>query len=97
MVHAKGCLPFVTLLDADVVISPVDIQLCKVSRSLKAVDQIVYEGEWVPIFMGYHVECTIVLYELEFTILLLNKEDQHTDWRLRWVNVTGGEGFFKEH
>jgi len=43
-IRVKGCLPFVALLDADIVVSPVDVQLCKVSCSLEAVDQIIYKG-----------------------------------------------------
>jgi hypothetical protein len=95
-VCAEGCLPFVTLLDVDIVESPADVQLCKVSYSLEAVDQVIYKGEWVPVFAGYHVEHTVVLYEAEFTILLLNKEDQCAYQKPRWVDATGGEGFLKK-
>jgi hypothetical protein len=74
MVHVESCLPFVTLLDVDIVVSPADVQLHKLSCSLKAVDQVIYKGEWVPILVGYHVEHAIVLYEVELPSFFLMKK-----------------------
>jgi len=88
-VCVEGCLPFIALLDADV-------QLHKVSRSLEAVDQVVHKGGQVPVFVGYRIERVIVLYEAEFTILLLNEEDQCAYRRPGWVDATSGEGFLEK-
>jgi len=97
VVHVEGCLPFIALLDADIVVSSADIQLHKVSHSLEVVDQVIYKGEQVPVFVGYHVEHVIVLYEAEFAVLLLNEEDRCAYRRLGWADATSGEGFLEEH
>ena len=92
MVCTESRFPFVALLDADIVVSPADIQLCKVSRSLEAVDQVIYKGEWVPVFAGYCVKRVIVLYKVEFAVLFLDEEDRCTYWRPGRSDATGGEG-----
>lgn len=93
VVGLEHCFPFVALFDLDIVVPPLDIQLREVPSSLKPMDQIVYEWEWVPIFLSYHIECTIVLDEAEFPILLLDEEDRCSDVRFGRADLSGGQSF----
>jgi hypothetical protein len=60
------------------------------------VDQVVYKGERVPVFAGYRVKRTIVLYKAEFAILLLDEEDRCTYRRPGWADAASGEGLLEK-
>jgi hypothetical protein len=74
----EGSLPLIALSDADIIVSPSYIELGEVSRALESMDEIVDEGKGVSIFSCDGVECSIVLDEVELTILLLDEEDWGT-------------------
>jgi hypothetical protein len=78
LICSEGGLPLIALSDADIIVSPSYIKLGEVSRALELMDEIVDEGEGVPIFSRDGVECSIVLDEAELTILLLDKKDWGT-------------------
>jgi hypothetical protein len=54
----------------------VDVQLSEVVRALELMDQVIDEGEWIPILPGDCIQGSIVLDEAELSILLLDEEDQ---------------------
>jgi hypothetical protein len=73
----KGSLPLIALSDADIIVSPSYIELGEVLCTFELIDEIINEGEGVLIFSCDGIECSIVLYEVELTILLLNGGE---DW-----------------
>ena len=60
--HEEGSFPLVPILDADVVVSPSDIEFGKQSASAKAVDGLGNEGRDVAILLGPFVDWSVVLY-----------------------------------
>jgi hypothetical protein len=71
-------LPLIALLDADIIVSPLYVELGEVSCTLESMDEIVDEGEGVLIFSCDGIEYLIVLDEAELTILLFDKKDWGT-------------------
>jgi hypothetical protein len=78
LICSEGGLPLISLSDADIIVSPSYIKLGEVSCALELMDEIVDEGEGVSIFSRDGIECSIVLDEVELTILLLDEEDWGT-------------------
>ena len=76
LVGRKGGFPLISLLDADIVVSPTYVELGEVLGSFKTVNDVGDEGKWVAILDRELVEAPVVLYEAEFAILLLHKEDR---------------------
>jgi hypothetical protein len=74
----EGSLPLIALSDANIIVSPSYIELGEVLCTLESIDEIVDEGKKVSIFSCDGVECSIVLDEVELTILLLDEEDWGT-------------------
>src|SRR6266545_3826281 len=71
----KYRFPFISFLDADIVITPMNIHLDKTIVFTKIVNQFVDTREWISIAYGLGVEITIVLYGAEISIFLRNKEE----------------------
>ena len=92
----KCCLPFVTFMDADIVVSPAYIEFGEVFRAFKLMDEVVNNGEGVAIFSCDSVQCPVVLYETKLAILFLDEEDWCTNGGLGRVDTTCHESFFKE-
>jgi hypothetical protein len=55
-------LPLITFLDADIVVSPVHIELGEVVYTLEVMDQVINEREGVVILLCDGIEGTVVLY-----------------------------------
>jgi len=60
-VGMKGCLLFVSGLDAYIIETPADIQFCEIPGSAELGDEFRDEGERVSVFDSYGVQCTVVL------------------------------------
>src|SRR5258708_3498270 len=57
----EGGFPFITLFDADVIVTPTDVEFCKVMGRLEFVDEFRDEWEWEIIFDSDIVEFMVVL------------------------------------
>ena len=68
-------LPFISFLDADVVISPSNVHLGEIFHSFQFVDEGGDEGKWVCVFNHVFIEISIVLAGVEPSIFLLNEEE----------------------
>ena len=75
-VHDESRLPLVIIFDADVVVSPTDIELGEVASIFQLVHKARDEREGVGVTGGVFVEVTVVLAGTEFAILFLNKEER---------------------
>jgi hypothetical protein len=73
-VGVECSLPFITFLDADIVVPPADIKLGEVACTSKMIDKVRNERKWIDILDSLCIECLIVLDKLERSILLLNEE-----------------------
>ena len=51
----EGGLPLVAILDADVVVSPLDVKLSKQFGVLEFVDEVGDEGKWIGVAGGMFV------------------------------------------
>ena len=76
--EAKGAfesgLPLVAMLDANIVVAPTDVELCKVARALELVDKFRNQGQRSSVFYGDVVEVPIVLNGSEAVALFFDKE-----------------------
>jgi hypothetical protein len=63
-----------------IVIPPADIELGEVFHAFELMDEVVNERKGIAILSSDKIECT-VLYKANFSVLLLDKEDQGADWR----------------
>ena len=72
----------------NIVIPPVNIKLGEYTSILKFVDDIGDEREEVLVLDHEQVQLTVVLHWMEFTILLLNKEEGRSEGRNRGSNIT---------
>jgi hypothetical protein len=68
----------VILVDSNLVVSPSKVNLGEDGCSLKSVNQIINEGDGESVLLGDFVECMIIDAHLEFSILLLDKNDWGT-------------------
>ena len=76
----EHCLPLIFLPNTNVVITPLNIKLSEQSRVLHVVDQLRDEGERIPIANSVGVEISIVLAQLQGSVLLGHEEK----WRGLW-------------
>jgi len=74
LIGLEGWLPLVSGLDVDIVETPMDIQLSKVSSSVKLGYEFGDQWEGIFVFDRHGIECTIVLNQSERAILLLDKK-----------------------
>ena len=71
----EGCLPLVSILDVDIVVSLLNIKLGEVFHVFKFVNKVKDEGERIGISDGVLVQVAIVLAGAEFPVLLFDKEE----------------------
>jgi hypothetical protein len=71
----KGCLPFVSLFDTDVVVSPSYVEFGEQFLSGEVVDQFSDERKWVFIGDSPLVQSSIVLDWSELSVFLFDKEE----------------------
>jgi len=60
-VCAKGSLPLITFLDADIVVPPPDIEFGDVLRTSESVNEVRDEWEWVRVLYRLRIQCSVVL------------------------------------
>ncbi|KDQ25396.1 hypothetical protein PLEOSDRAFT_1045877, partial [Pleurotus ostreatus PC15] len=92
----KHGLPLVTLLDLDVVETPLDVELGEVASVPEFIHQVRDERERVPILDRHAVELPVVLDQAERSILLLDKEHRGSHGRLAGADPASPEVFFQE-
>jgi len=73
-IGVEGYLPFVSGLDTYIIETPSDVEFCEVLGSMELGNEFGDEREGVPVLDSYGVQHTIVLDQLEHTILLFNEE-----------------------
>ena len=78
----EHCFPLVFLLDANVVVSPTNIELGEQCRVLHIIDQLRDEGERIPIVNGVGVEISVVLAQSQGSILFGYEEKRRGLWGL---------------
>ena len=76
LVCDEGGLPLMAIFDMNVVVPPTNIKLGEVASILQLVHEVRDEGKRVDIIGGMFVEVTVVLAGAEFTVFLLNKEEE---------------------
>ena len=69
------CFPFVTLFDVDVVISPLDVELCEPFLSGDTMDEFGDKREGVAIRDGPRIQLSIVLDGSQLSVFLLDEEE----------------------
>ena len=72
----EGCLPLMSILDADVVVPPLNIKFDEVLCIFEFVNEVRDKGERVCISDGVFIQVTIVLAGAEFFILLFDEEER---------------------
>ena len=81
-------LPLVTIFDADVVVSPTNIELSEVVSVFQLVHEVGDERKEVGIVGGMFVEVMVVLAGAEFAIFLFDKEERGCLGGIRWTNLS---------
>ncbi|KAG6892218.1 hypothetical protein C0993_004517, partial [Termitomyces sp. T159_Od127] len=84
-VGPEGSLPLISLMNAHIVVTPLDIQFCEVLCPSEVIDELRNEGEEVAI-----------LHCLERAILLFNEEDGRSHQQLGGADVTRVQDLLKE-
>ena len=67
---------FITFMDPDVVVAPVNVELYEVASTFEMVNEVVNERKWVSILPSDEIERAVALNEMELPIFLLDKEDR---------------------
>ena len=75
LVHDESHLPLVAILDADVVVSPSNVEFGEVVSVFQLVHEVGNERKGVVVTGGVFVEVTVVLARAEFAVLRLDKEE----------------------
>ena len=71
----EGCLPLVSILDVDIVVSPSNIKLGEMFHILEFVNKVGDERERIGISDGVLIWVVIILTGVEFPILLFDEEE----------------------
>ena len=69
-------LPFISFLHVDIVIPPVQVNFGEDFGSTSLIQELIDEGQRVPVVLSNLVKVPVVMTEVEFSILFLDKEDQ---------------------
>jgi hypothetical protein len=80
-------LPFITFLDADIVVSPPDIKLGEVMCTPESVDEVRDEWKWMCILYCLCIQHLVVPDQSETPILLLDEEYQSYHWGLGGMDL----------
>ena len=95
-VHLKSGLPLIAFLDANIIESPLNVQLGEVLRPSEFCNKLWNERKWVLIFHSHGIQRAVILYQVKSGILFLNEEDRCSHQGLRETDLTGLEVFLKE-
>src|SRR6266404_5320139 len=71
----KSSFPLVFMTDTNVVVSPTDVELGEVAGVMQLVNEVRDEGERSCILDSDIVKTSVVLYRVEFAILLIYKKE----------------------
>jgi hypothetical protein len=71
----ESSFPFITFLDADVVVAPLDVQFREVPHAAKLVNEIVNKRKGVSVLDSDLIQSAVVLNESEAAILFLDEKD----------------------
>ena len=74
-IGSERCLPFVTSLDMDVVVTPPNVECREDRRILESIHEFRNQWERVPILHRDLVETAVVLNGTQTAVLLLDKEE----------------------
>ena len=86
----ESCLPLVTILDADVVVSPTNIKLGEVASIFQLVHEVGNERKRVGVTGGIFIEVSVILARTKFSILLLDKEERGRLGGIGRTNLSSG-------
>jgi len=75
-VHLKYSLPLVTFLDANIVEPLSNVKFGEVLRFSEFRNKLWDEWKWVLVLHSHGIQGMVILYQMEFAILFLNKEDR---------------------
>ena len=95
-VCSKCGLPLVTFLDANIVEPPLNVEFGEVLCSSEFFNELWNEQEWVYVLHSHDIQGIVVLYQTEFAILFLNKEDRCGHRGLQGAYSTRFEIFLEE-
>jgi hypothetical protein len=73
VLHAKGCKPFVTLSDSNVVVAIMKVDFSVNCGMTKVIEELVDEGERIVALFCNLIECTIVDTQAKTAIFLLHE------------------------
>ena len=92
----EGSLPFITLLNLNVIISPPYIELGKERELAKVVDEIGDEGQGVCVLYCMFIEISVVLNWSKLSILLFDKKEERGLWGFGWSDLSCFQVFIDE-
>jgi len=72
---SESGLPLVSLLDSNIVVSPLDIEFREVTRVLKRINEIGNMGKRVSVLDSMRIYVSVILAGTERSILLRDKEE----------------------
>ena len=92
----ESSLPFVSFLNSDIVVSPPEIDLCKVLRSFEFIDEL--RNEWEGVVVPNHVlvQIPVILHHPFSSILLQHEEYRGSLFGLGRANIPFGKLFVDE-
>ena len=61
IIGVKSCLPLIPLFDANIVITPPDIELGEVFHTSELIYKFQNDRQWVVVLHSHGIECTVVL------------------------------------
>ena len=96
IVSIENYLPFVSRLDMHIVETPTDVKLGEILNSAKLQDKFRDQKERVFVFDSHGVEGSIILDQVEKTVLLLDEEYQGGYRRLRGPSLSSVQVSFEK-
>ena len=75
-VRPKGCLPLISLLDPDIVVTLSNIKFSEVLGVLHFVDELLNQRQWILVLDCPFIEFAIILYRAQRIISLLDEEER---------------------
>ena len=92
----ERCFPLIFLSDADIVITPLNIEFGEQCGVLHVIDQLRDEGERISIVNSVGVEIPIILTRSQGSVLLGYKEKRRGLWGFRGYNASCFQVFIDE-
>ena len=85
-----------TILDSDIVVSPMNVKLGEVVSVFQLVHEVGDEGEGVSVTSGVFVEVPVILARTKFSILFLDKEEGRCLEGVGRTDLPSSQVFFEE-